>query len=322
MTANQNTFSTLGWIRLAFGLALVLSPFWGSAQQDAQFTQYMYNTLSINPAYAGSRGVLSATGLYRSQWVGLDGAPSSQTINIHSPLRNRLGAGFSIINDEIGNGTNQDTYFDIAMSYTVPVSENAKLSFGLKAGGHSLNIDFNQLRNYSPGEVPGIESSIDNRFSPNFGAGAYFHTPRYYLGISIPNFLETKHFQDNGSTQYVARDRMNAYLIGGAVYDLGSEFKIKPAFLVKAVSGAPIQTDISASLFFRERFSVGAAYRVSAAVSGLFSYQLSRQLMLGVAYDWETQSLGGTAFNNGSVEVFLRYEFIKGFDKLITPRFF
>lgn len=303
-------------------LLLLAAPFGVRAQQDAQFTQYMYNTLSINPAYAGTRGVLSATGVFRSQWVGLDGAPNSQTFNIHTPYKYGLGLGFSIINDEIGNGTNQDTYFDLAVSYTVPVSETAKLAFGLKGGGHSLNIDFNQLRNYSSADMPMIEPAIDNKFSPNFGAGVYLHTPRYYAGLSVPNFFATEHFQSSGSSRFVAEERMNIYLMGGAVYDLGTEFKVKPAFLLKAVSGAPLQADISANLFFQERFSIGAAYRLSAAVSGLFSYQLTNQLMLGVAYDWETAQLGSTAFNNGSVELFLRYEFIKGFDKLITPRFF
>jgi len=292
------------------------------AQQDAQFTQYMYNTLSINPAYAGTRGVLSATGVYRSQWLGLDGAPNSQTFNLHTPLNRGLGIGFSIINDEIGNGTNQDTYFDAAVSYTISLSEADRLSFGLKLGGHSLNIDFNQLRNYNSADIPLLESAIDNRFSPNFGAGIYYHNSKYYAGLSVPNFLATEHFQNSGNMRFVAEERMNVYLMGGAVYDLSPEWKIKPAFLLKAVNGAPLQADLSANLFFQERFSVVAASLKTAAVSGLFSYQISNQLMLGVAYDWETTQLGSTAFNNGSVEIFLRYEFIRGFDKIITPRFF
>lgn len=156
---------------------LFITTVWGlRAQQDAQYTQYMYNTMAINPAYAGSRGVLSISGLHRSQWVGLDGAPRTQTLNINTPVSERVGIGLSIVNDDIGNGTNQDTYFDGVFSYTIPTSETGKLSFGLKAGGHLLNLDFNKLRNYNNEAAVLGQNAIDRRFSPNFGAGVYYHT--------------------------------------------------------------------------------------------------------------------------------------------------
>ena len=138
----KNKFLILfGALLLIFGSAV--------AQQDAQYTQYMFNTMSINPAYAGSRGQLSLTGLHRSQWVGLEGAPSTQTLNIQSPIRNsKLGYGVSIVNDEIGEGAVQETYFDAVISYTIDVSAEGKLSFGLKAGGNLMNLDFSQLRNF------------------------------------------------------------------------------------------------------------------------------------------------------------------------------
>ena len=237
------------------------------AQQDAQYTQYMYNTLSINPAYAGSRDVLSIAGLYRTQWVGLDGAPDTQTFNIHSPVSERVGLGFSIINDEIGNGTNQDTYFDFAFSYSIPVSYNGTLAFGLKAGGHLLNIDFNKLRIYNGGANPGMGDGIDKRFAPNFGAGIYYHTNRFYAGLSIPNFLETEHFENSSAT--IARERMNAYLITGMVFDLSLDVKFKPALLFKAVQGAPLQADVTANFLFSETVTLGAAYRWDAAWSAL-----------------------------------------------------
>ncbi|WP_158973696.1 type IX secretion system membrane protein PorP/SprF [Cellulophaga sp. L1A9] len=292
-----------------------------SAQQDAQYTQYMYNTISVNPAYAGSRGVLSIAALHRSQWVGLDGAPTTQTLNLHTPVSRRVGLGLSIVNDEIGNGTNQDTYIDAAFSYTIPTSEEGKLSFGLKAGGHFLNIDFSKLRNY------GAESNlpnVDNKFAPNFGAGIYYHTDKFYSGLSVPNFLQTEHFDSAGtnSSSFLAEERLNIYFITGYVFDLNPNLKFKPAGLVKAVKGAPLQIDVSANFLINDKFSVGAAYRWHAAVSLLAGFQISEQLMLGLAYDKETTDLGATRFNDGSFEVFLRYEFLTRYKKVITPRFF
>ncbi|WP_300023045.1 type IX secretion system membrane protein PorP/SprF [uncultured Maribacter sp.] len=295
--------------------------FMGHAQQDAQYTQYMYNTISVNPAYAGSRGVFSIAALHRSQWVGLDGAPTTQTLNFHTPVSDHVGLGLSVVNDEIGNGTNQDTYIDAAFSYTVNTSETGKLSFGLKAGGHLFNVDFTKLRNY------GAESNlpnIDNKFSPNFGAGIYYHTDRFYTGLSVPNFLQTEHFDssDSNSSSLIAQERMNLYLITGYVFELKNDVKFKPAALIKAVKGAPLQVDLSANFLFNDKFSLGAAYRWDAAVSALFGFQLNDQLMLGLAYDKETTDLGATRFNDGSFEIMLRYEFLNKYKRVITPRFF
>lgn len=300
------------------------------AQQEAQFTQYMYNTLAINPAYAGSRGGLSIAGLYRSQWVGLDGAPITQTFNIHSPIANRLGFGLSVVNDEIGNGTSQETYLDGTFSYTVQVSSTANLNFGLKAGGHYLNIDLSKLQNRDSAFDNGQQTVIDNKFSPNFGLGIYYYTEKFYAGASVPNILETEHFDSTGqSSNLLSQERMNLYFLGGFVFDLSSNVKFKPAFLAKAVTGAPIQLDLSANFMFSEKFILGGAYRLDAAWSGLAGFQFNNTIMLGLAYDREITELGSTAFNNGSFEVFLRFDFLnqskaKGNhnNKVLTPRFF
>ena len=294
------------------------------AQQDAQYTQYMYNTLSVNPAYAGSRGQLSFAGLYRSQWVGLDGAPETFTLNLHSPIRNsRLGYGISIVNDNIGDGVVQETYLDAVVSYTIDVSMDAKLSFGLKAGGNMLNLDFNGLRNFDQEVVN--QNNIDNRFTPNFGLGIYYHTDKFYAGVSAPNVLESEYFDNDNSGEgvnFLSAERMNIYLITGYVFDIGADLQFKPALLTKAVSGAPLQVDLSASFLFAEKFSFGAAYRWDAAVSGLVGFQVTDQIMLGLAYDREVTELGGTQFNDGSFEVFLRLELLKSFQRTISPRFF
>jgi len=166
------------------------------AQQDAQYTQYMYNTISVNPAYAGSRGVLSIMGLHRSQWVGLDGAPRTQTLTLNTPIggNERVGLGLSIVNDQIG--PTDETYFDIDFSYTIPTSETGKLSLGIKAGGHLLNVDFQKLSQFNTNDAL-FENNIDNKFSPNVGVGVYYHTHKFYVGLSAPNLLETDHFDES-----------------------------------------------------------------------------------------------------------------------------
>lgn len=294
-----------------------------TAQQDAQFTQYMYNTISINPAYAGSRGVLSMAALHRSQWVGLDGAPTTQTLNLHAPLGKRIGMGVSVLNDEIGNGTSNETSFDLACSYTISTGKGGKFSFGLKAGGHLLNLDFSRLSGFIEEQRNTGFSNIDKKFSPNFGAGIYFHTDKLYAGISAPNLLETQHFDgSDASSSYLAKERIHWYTILGYVFEVNHGLKFKPALLFRALQGAPLQIDLSASLLFNEKFSLGAAYRWDAAFSALAGFQISTRFLLGLAYDREITELGNTSFNDGSFEVFLRYELFKGQNGVLTPRFF
>ncbi len=304
-------------------LLLVLAIEGASAQQDAQYTQYMYNTMVVNPAYAGSRGVFSAAALHRSQWIGLEGAPKTQTLNLHSPVGKRVGLGFALVNDEIGNKTSQETNIDVAFSYTLPLSDTKRLSFGLKAGGHLLSIDFSRLAGFTMEQGANGMLNVDKKFSPNFGAGVYYHTNHFYMGLSVPNFLETEHF-DNASedASFLASERMNWYLISGYVFDLNSNLKFKPAVLFKMVTGAPLQADLSASFLLNEKFSLGAAYRWDAALSGLLGFQITNQLMLGLAYDKETTELGDATFNDGSFEVFLRYELRRKASGVLTPRFF
>ncbi len=287
------------------------------AQQDAQYTQYMYNTVSVNPAYSGSRGHVSIAALHRSQWVGLDGAPKTQTLNIHSPVGYKgLGLGLSIVNDEIG--PTSETYLDVDFSYTLKTSEEGKLSFGLKASGHLLDIRYSELNQYAPDQT--LQQDIDNKFSPNFGAGVYYHTDRFYAGLSVPRFLQTTHFEE--SSLSTAKEQMNYYLITGYVFDLNPNLKFKPTILSKLVQGAPLQVDLSANFMLNDKFILGGAYRWDAAFSGMFGFNVSESLLIGLAYDRETTELGNAAFNDGSFEIIFRYDFIstKGFVK--SPRFF
>ncbi|NNE77307.1 MAG: type IX secretion system membrane protein PorP/SprF [Pricia sp.] len=289
-----------------------------SAQQDAQYTQYMYNTVSVNPGYTGSRGHISVAALHRSQWVGLDGAPTTQTFNLHSPIGYRgVGLGMSIVNDKIG--PTSETYFDIDFSYTIWTSTEGRLSFGLKGSAHLLDVKFSELDEYSIDQS--LQQDIENRFSPNFGAGVYYHTNKFYAGVSVPRILETTHFK-SGPAPAVAKEQMNFYFITGYVWDLNSNLKFKPALLTKLVVGAPLQVDVSANFMISEKFILGAAYRWDAAFSGMLGFNLSNKFLIGLAYDREITELGSTAFNNGSFEVLLRYDFISTKGNLKSPRFF
>ena len=196
---------------------------------------------------------MSIAGLYRAQWVGLEGAPVTQTLNIHTPLGYRgVGLGLSFVNDEIG--PTSETYFDVDFSYTIQTSLEGRLSFGLKASAHLLNVDFSKLnQDFGQGNDPILQNNIDNQFSPNIGAGIYYHTQRFYAGLSVPRFLETEHFQE-GTNPTTAKEQMNFYFITGYVLDLNPFLKFKPALLTKVVQGAPLQVDVSANFLFDEKF--------------------------------------------------------------------
>ncbi len=308
-------FDKLPFLKILFMVLVASAPLY--AQQDAQYTQYMYNTVSVNPGYAGSRGHMSIAALHRSQWVGLDGAPTTQTLNLHSPIGYRgVGLGFSIVNDKIG--PTSETNFDIDFSYTLYTSSEGRLSFGLKASAHLLDIRFSELNQFAPDIT--LQNDVDNRFSPNFGAGVYYHNEHFYAGLSVPRFLQTSHFDE--SSLSTARERMNFYFITGYVWDVTPLLKFKPTLLTKLVQGAPLQVDLSANFMLNEKFIVGAAYRWDAAVSGMIGFNITEGFLIGMAYDRETTELGSAAFNDGSFEVILRYDFIKTKGQLKSPRFF
>ena len=304
------------FVKMLFVL-LCLSGTFLSAQQDAQYTQYMYNTVSVNPGYAGSRGHLTIGALHRSQWVGLDGAPTTQTFNIHSPIGYRgVGLGLSVVNDKIG--PTSETNFDIDFSYTIYTSDEGRLSFGLKAGANLLDVKFSELNQFTTD--PNLAANIDNRFSPNFGAGVYYHNRKFYAGLSVPRFLETAHFDETSLSE--AKEQMNFYFITGYVWDINTNLKFKPTILTKVAQGAPLQVDLSANFMLNDKFIVGAAYRWDAALSGMLGFNISEGFLIGLGYDREITELGSAAFNDGSFEVILRYDFISSEGNLKSPRFF
>ncbi|WP_343764571.1 type IX secretion system membrane protein PorP/SprF [Gangjinia marincola] len=289
-----------------------------SAQQDPQYTQYMYNQISFNPAYTGSKEALSGLLLYRSQWLGLDGAPDTFTFSVHSPvdMRKKIGLGLNIIRDEIGPV--DETTIDATFSYAINTGAMSKLAFGLKAGGHLLNVNFQELNEQNPGQDVLLQDNIDNNFSPNVGLGLFHYGERHYVGLSVPNLLETEHFDDVNNA--VAEERMTYYLTGGYVFDLGINTKFKPTVLAKAIDGAPLQLDGSANFMFYDKFTLGAAYRWDAAVSALVGFRFADQWTVGFAYDYDTTDFEAT--NDGSIEIFLQFDLFRAYDMLVSPRFF
>ncbi len=301
------------------GLILVvftaLLSFETQAQQDPQYTQYMYNTMSVNAGYAGQRNVLSATALYRTQWVGIDGAPKTITFGIHSPLRNeRIGLGLNIVSDQLGPA--EETSIDANISYSIPVDETGdlELSFGLKGGLHILDTDWSKGRFQNADRL--FNENI-NLISPTLGAALYLHSEKWYLGLSVPNILNTEHYDD--FTESIATERLHYFLIGGYVFNLSDNTKLKPAFLVKGVAGAPVIADLSVNALFNETFTLGLAYRWDDSVSGLLGFQINPGLFIGYAYDATTTALNN--YNSGTHEIMLRFE-LQQIGKILSPRFF
>ena len=284
------------------------------AQQDAQFTQYMYNTINVNPAYAGSRGALSIFALHRTQWVGLDGAPVTNAVSINTPLNgSNLGLGVSLINDRIGP-THENT-LSADLSYTIPTSETFKLSFGVKGTANLFDLDNSML---DPADLGDESLQNFSKFSPNIGAGVYLHSDKSYVGFSVPNIIQTQQYNDNNVA--ISIENINYYFIAGYVFDLNNSVKFKPALLSKMVNGSPLQMDISGNFMFNNKFTVGVAYRWSAALSAMVGFQVSDGMYIGYGFDNETTNLKN--YNSGSHEIFLRYEIFKNIDKITTPRFF
>lgn len=285
------------------------------AQQDPQYTQYMYNTINVNPAYAGSRGVTSIFGHYRTQWVGLDGAPETATVSVNAPVGKNVGLGVTVVNDRIGPMDNSSLAVDF--SYTLKTSENWKLALGIKGKANLMNVDYNKLNIRTRNDYM-FQNNINNEFSPNIGAGAYFYSDRSYIGLSVPSFIETENYEHNELA--VVKERLHFYLIGGHVFNLSYDWQFKPAAMIKTVSGSPLQVDVSANFLYDQLVTFGVAYRWDASVSTLLGFQVTKSMFIGYSYDMETTKLED--YNSGSHEIFLRFDLMKKTTKVLNPRFF
>lgn len=291
------------------------------AQQQALFTHYMNNTLAVNPAYAGSRDALSITALSRFQWLGFNGAPNTQTLTLHTPLKNpNIGLGFSFLNEKIGPVTNNAIYVDLA--YRIKLNLNWKLSFGIKGGIDNFNIGLNKLIIHDPNDVS-FQTGIRNRVLPNIGSGLYLNHKNFYFGISAPRFLESSFYKSsNANSTNVAQQKRHFYLITGGLVSLTPRIKWKPVAQFKAVFNAPFQIDITNSLIINDIVSFGLMYRTGDAVGALIDVNLNEQFTVGYSLDYSFVNRTST-YNSGSHELMLRYDFIFEKDRRIkSPRYF
>lgn len=285
------------------------------AQQEPQYTQYMYNTLTVNPGYTGTTGALDAVLLHRSQWVGIEGAPKTQSFGIHSPVSHRVGLGLSVINDNLG--PSNETYADANFSYAIPAGYESTVAFGLKAGARLLNIDWSKGTYYQEGDAL-LNNNINNKITPTVGAGIYYYTQNWYAGASVPNLVRSDYYDDIKESALYSR--LHYYIMGGYVFSFSDDFKFKPAFLVKIVSGAPVTADVSANFLLMQTVTLGASYRYDDSVSALAGFQVSKSFFAGYSYDYSTTPL--TKYNDGSHEIILRFQLQPRTTRIKSPRFF
>lgn len=288
------------------------------AQQMPQFTQYMYNTIAINPAYAGSREVLSIVAMGRNQWTGFNGGPQTQTLSIHSPLRNeRIGLGLSLINDKAGY--EDFTYVYGNFSYTIDLGERTKLAFGIDAGATSYKISEELYNGVVTGNDPYFNERL-NRWNPNFGAGLLFHSDKWFAGFSVPRLINN---DGSSESEYKSLEQIHYFLIAGYVFDISKSVKFKPSILAKYTDDAPASIDFTANFLFNEKFWLGASYRSNgkqAAFGALVDFQVTQQFRVGYTYELPTGEI--RPYTSGSQEILLMYEFKFTKKNLKSPRYF
>lgn len=280
-----------------------------NAQQAPMYTHYMYNTLSVNPGYAGSRDALTVTALHRSQWVDFKGAPLTQTITMHSPLRNpHIGLGLSLLNDKIGPTNNTSVVADFA--YIMKLTQKSKLALGLSAGANIWQANLSALQLDVQAD-PTFQNNIHNHVTPNFGFGAYYSRERFYAGISTPNLLENNYSVvklENGNT-LVGKEQRHYFFIAGTLLKLTDNLAFKPTTLIKVTPAAPIQADLTASFIIMKKLLIGGMFRSGDAVGGLVGFDITDQFHIGYSFDW-SYGLKTFKYNQGSHEIVLRYDFI------------
>lgn len=296
-------------------LAIVIASKASYAQQDPLFTQSFDNMIYVNPAYAGSRGMLNFTDLNRVQWVGFEGNPRSNAISLNSPIfHESLGGGLNLINDAVGPIKQTMVFGDLAYSIKLNAS-GARLAFGLKAGFNLININSSSLITTDLSD-PALIQNVQNRLNPNFGTGIYYHSSKFYVGLSSPKILK----QSYDGVSNTNLEKRHYFGIIGGVANLNAEWKLKPAAQVRITQGSPISVDLSLATIYRDKLWFGALYRLDAAYGLFVQFQFSPQLKMGVATDFDANEM--RSYNTGSFELMLSYDLNFKKEGVRSPRYF
>jgi type IX secretion system PorP/SprF family membrane protein len=289
------------------------------SQQEAMYTHYMDNTLGVNPAYAGSRDALTITALHRSQWVGFDGAPTTQTLTLHGPVYNdAVNLGLSLLHDHIGPVNTTAMFADYA--FRLKLNSESKLAFGLKLGFNYYNFNLSDLSLIN--QVDGAFNANASTFAPNIGFGVYYSRDNFYAGISTPKIVNNNYlYSETNNSSTLATEKKHYYLILGGWLPISKDIKLKPTSLVKATPGAPVEADLTTDFLFHDRFSLGAMYRTGDALGLLVGYYVTEQFSIGYSFDWSF--VNNTAkYNAGSHEIVLKYDFKSKSKSIRSPRYF
>jgi len=303
-------------ITIFLGLLIVFQE--ANAQQDPQYTQYMYNMNVVNPAYAGSKESLSITALYRNQWTGISDNPVTMTFSAHTPISDRVGLGLSVISDELGPVS--ETNVNADFSYTVPLGESFSLALGIKAGATFHDIGLLDVELQDPND-PFFGENINNVYA-NVGAGLFLYTDKFYLGLSVPNFLTSVHLDEDVSGEAIkfGSETNHFFATTGYVFQVSDNVKLKPSVMVKAAFDSPISFDGNINALFYEKFEIGASYRWDDSFSGLVGFQVTENIRIGYAYDYITSDLSAVA--GASHEIILSWDVFFKKKALRSPRYF
>lgn len=289
------------------------------AQQDAMFSQYMFNGLAINPAYAGSKDYLAASILHRNQWVDIPGAPVTNTVSIHSPIIVLPGSnvGATMVHDKIGFTTQTDFFANYA--YRIDLGKGGRLSMGLRAGFSNYKVDFSRVT--TDAGIDPVVLERQNGLAPNVGTGIYFDTRTFYLGFSVPRLL-SYHPEDVFSIDDSGLPKARRHYFGtvGYAWEVSQNVVIKPSVLAKYETAAPFQTDFNLNVLLVNRLWLGASYRTNDAVVGMIEFLPTRGLQIGYAYDFTVSELA--QYNRGTHEFVLTVNLGGNVSKLKTPRYF
>ena len=319
MKKKSNRMSAL-LMNTRWGLLVLILGFTASAkaQQRPMYSQYIFNMMNINPAYAGSRGVVSATALYRDQWVGIPGAPQTSSFSVDMPVNEKkVGLGIQLFDDRLG--IERTTGLNVSYAFRIQLTNSGTLSLGLQGGLLNYRANYSEVRTFQPND-PSFSQNISG-FLPAAAAGVYYNSDKFYIGVSTPALLKTKLSNNNTADVSSATGRdLHLFLSSGFVVNLNQDLVLKPSILVKAVSGAPVEYDLNTNLWIQNTIAFGFSYRTGDAIVGMIEFQMNKQFRFGYAYDKTFSNLG--SYNTGTHELMLRLEFGSDKGKVASPRYF